>query len=247
VKALATLALALWFGIALAVGYPRVDAEIATIDQHVAQLQREFAKTPPAPQDKEWVKKKLQHMVEVDQYVRKLNDVPERRKYSEEERAEYWRGFSERFQRVDRENTAALKALMKIYPWFTISEFGSEASQNAWLLVQHADMDASFQRQVLAILEPLAAKGETNPKNFAYLYDRVASNFKNPAERKPQRYGTQGMCSGPGTWEPLPIEEPDKVDERRAAIGLEPMAEYKKHFVSLCHEGPQQLPQSSRH
>jgi hypothetical protein len=233
-KKLAALAFTLWIGAALATGYPRVDEEIATMDQHVAQLQQEFAKTPPAPRDKEWVKAKLRHMVEVDQYVRKLNDVPELRKYSEEERSEYWRRFSERFQGVDRENTAELKALLKIYPWFTISEFGSEANQNAWLLVQHADMDPPFQRQVLTILEPLAAKGETNPKNYAYLYDRVASSFQNPAERKLQRYGTQGMCSGPGSWEPLPVENPDKLDERRAAIGLPPMAEYKKLFVTQC-------------
>ena len=109
---------------------------------------------------------------------------------------------------------------MKIYPWFTISEFGLEGNQNAWLLVQHADHDPPFQRQVLTILEPLAAKGETNPKKYAYLYDRVASSFAEPKERKLQRYGTQGMCSGPGTWEPLPVEDPDKLDERRAAIGL---------------------------
>jgi hypothetical protein len=95
-------------------------------------------------------------------------------------------------------------------------------------------MDPPFQRQVLAILEPLAAKGETNPKNYAYLYDRVASSFQNPAERKLQRYGTQGQCTGPGTWEPLPVENPDKLDERRAAIGLPPMAEYKKLFVTQC-------------
>ena len=87
---------------------------------------------------------------------------------------------------------------------------------------------------MLAILEPLAAKGETNPKNFAYLFDRVASSFQNPTERKLQRYGTQGQCTGPGTWEPLPVENPDKLDERRAAIGLPPMAEYKMLFVTQC-------------
>jgi hypothetical protein len=241
-KQLAALVFTLWFGAAFASGYPRVDEDITAFDQHVAQLRQQFAKTPPAPNDKEWVKAKLKHMVEVDQYVRQPSDIPDRRKYSEEERVEFWRRISERFMAIDQQNTAELKNLLKIYPWFTISEFGPETSEHAWLLVQHADLDAPFQRQVLAILEPLVAKGETNPKNFAYLYDRVASSFNNPADRKLQRYGTQGMCTGPGTWEPLPVENPDKLDERRAAVGLPPMAEYKKHFVNLCHEGLQKTP-----
>jgi hypothetical protein len=226
----------LWSGAALASEYPRVDEELASFDQHVSLLRQEFAKKPAAPLDKEWVKAKLQHMVEIDQYVRQPSDIPELRKFSDEERYEYSQRHSERFLAIDRQNTADLKELLKIYPWFTISEFGTEASQYAWLLVQHADLDAPFQRQVLAILEPLAAKGETNPKNYAYLYDRVASSFQNPAERKLQRYGTQGECSGPGTWDPLPVQDPDKLDERRAAVGLPPMAEYKKMFVDVCHE-----------
>jgi hypothetical protein len=233
-KKLAALAFTLWFGAALATGYPRVDEDLAPFDLRVAQLKQEFAKTPPAPNDKEWVKAKLKHMVDIDQYVRQPFDIPEVRKYSEEERAEFWRRISVRFMGIDRENTAELKKLLKIYPWFTISEFGPEANQNAWLLVQHADQDPPFQRHMLTILEPLAAKGETNPKNYAYLYDRVASSFQNPTERKLQRYGTQGQCTGPGTWEPLPVENPDKLDERRAAIGLPPMAEYKMLFVTQC-------------
>jgi hypothetical protein len=235
-KKLATLALMLCLGAALASEFPRVDEEFASFDQHVAQLRQEFAKKPPAPKDKEWVKAKLQHMVEIDQYVRGPSDIPELRKFSEEERYEYSQRHSERFMAIDRQNTAELKELLKLYPWFTISEFGWEADKNAWLLVQHADLDAQFQRQMLEILEPLAAQGETSPKTFAYLYDRVASSFQNPAERKLQRYGTQGQCSGPRTWEPLPVEDPDNLDDRRAKVGLPPMAEYKKMFVDACHE-----------
>jgi len=237
-KRLASLTMILWCGAAASSDYPRVDEDIKAYDQHVAQLQKEFAKKPPAPDDKEWVKAKLQHMVDVDQYARGMTETPERRKYTDEERFE----FNQRmpYPAVDQENTADLKELLKIYSWFTISEFGWEADKNAWLLVQHADHDAPFQRQVLTILEPLAAKGETSPKNFAYLYDRVASSFQNPSERKPQRYGTQGMCSGPGTWEPLPIEEPEKLDERRATVGLPPEAEYQKGFATICHESTEE-------
>ena len=69
-KKLATLAFTLWLAAAIATGYPRVDEDIDPFDQRMAQLRQEFAKKPPAPNDKEWVKAKLQHMVDVDQYVR---------------------------------------------------------------------------------------------------------------------------------------------------------------------------------
>jgi len=244
-KKLATIAMTLWFGAAIAADYPRVDAEVKAIDQHVTQLQQEFAKKTPAPTDKEWVKSKLAHMVEVDQYVRSQIDNTAL-SLNDDERVEFSQRIAERMRKVDTQNTGDLKALLKNYHWFTISEFGAETSQHAWLLVQHADHDAPFQRQVLAILEPLAAKGETNPRNYAYLYDRVASSFQNPAERKPQRYGTQGMCSGPGTWEPLPVEDPENLDARRATVGLPSEAEYKKGFANICHESTEDMMRRAR-
>lgn len=213
-KKLASLAMILWCVVADASDYPRVDEDLKAYDAHVAQLQQEFARKPTAPNNKEWVKAKLQHMVDVDQYARGMTETPERRKYTDDERLEFDQRMP--FSAVDRRNTADLKELLKIYPWFTISEFGTEASMNAWLLVQHADHDRAFQQHVLTILEPLAAGGETNPRNFAYLYDRVATSFQNLTERKLQRYGTQGQCTGPGAWEPFPVEDPQKLDERRA-------------------------------
>ena len=238
-KTLTALLLCSWIAVAGASEFLAVDAEIKAIDARVAELQQEFAKIPPAPNDKDWVKAKLAHMVEVDQYVRSKTQVPAGLK-EDGERYEYTQRVADRMGEVDHQNTADLKALLRTYRWFTINEFGERASLNAWLLVQHADADAAFQREVLAILEPLAAKGETNPKNYAYLYDRVASSFQNPAARKPQRYGTQGQCSGPGTWEPLPVEDPDKLEARRAEMGLSSMAEYKKNFVNLCHESTEE-------
>jgi hypothetical protein len=59
--------------------------------------------------------------------------------------------------------------------------------------------------------------GQARPDSYAYLYDRVAV-----AEQRPQRYGSQYGADGT----PEPIEDPDHVDERRKAVGLDTMAEY---------------------
>lgn len=132
---------------------------------------------------------------------------------------------------VDEANTQWLKEHVSQSGWFTISEYGAAADSAAWLLVQHADRDVAFQAEVLSILEPLVAAEETRPISYAYLYDRVAVNSK-----RPQRYGTQGGCTAGGTWEPREVERPEQVDERRTAIGLEPMAAYKARFT--CPNAP---------
>lgn len=101
----------------------------------------------------------------------------------------------------------------------------------ARFLVQHADHDTAFQTNVLTMLTSLVGRKETSPTNYAYLYDRVAVN-----SNRPQRYGTQGRCTGSGIWEARPTEDPGHLDERRAAVGLEPQAEYRARFT--CRAAP---------
>lgn len=211
--------------------FPRVTADLATYDEHVARLETEFSRRPVDLHDKEWVRQKLAHMVEVDQFMRKFSMTPSTSGYSDAERQNFNERFvSSRFERVDARNTADLKQLLEIHGWFTISGFGERADTDAWLLVQHADQDRDFQKRILGLLEPLVAKGETRREHYAYLYDRVST---------PQRYGTQGRCVGKGRWEPLEVEDPARLDERRASVGLAPEAEYQKQFKDLCFDAAQ--------
>lgn len=65
-------------------------------------------------------------------------------------------------------------------------------------------------------------KGHTDSKRIGYLWDRVAL-----ADKRLQRYGTQGQCTG-GIWTPKEVEDPEHLDERRKALGMEPIAEHAK-------------------
>ena len=121
-------------------------------------------------------------------------------------------------------NATWLKKQLARGGWFTISREGPRVDKAAWLIVQHADHDPAFQQAVLDLLTPLVANGETSAANYAYLYDRVAVNTG-----QPQRYGTQGGCSG-GEWRVKPLEDEPNVDRRRAESGLPPLAEYKAMF-----------------
>lgn len=208
---------------------PKVDTDLKEYDATVLKMRLAFAEIPGNPDDQEWIKKKLGHMVEVDQYMRLYPNVIYTHSYNKEETEEFLKKFMSRWTEVDDSNTQDVKELLKIYDWFKISKFGKEADSNGWLLVQHADRDLAFQKTVLDILARLFTMGETNPSNYAYLYDRVAV-----AEKRPQRYGSQGKCVGPGEWAPHSIEDEINVDKRRAEMGLGSMEEYKAMFKEWC-------------
>jgi hypothetical protein len=124
---------------------------------------------------------------------------------------------------VDVDNTRWLRSRIASQGWFKISTSGVDADRAAFLLVQHADRSPDFQSEVLSMLEPLVATGETKPSNFAYLFDRVSV-----ANNRPQRYGTQGRCLATG-WAPVVgIEDVDGLDKRRLAVGLPPHQDYVK-------------------
>jgi len=205
-------------------------------DKRVAELTAEFEKLPAAPDDVEWVKKKLEHMAAIDQVARLLSSGPEMSSLTAEQRDAANAELGARMTRIDAANLADLKKLLAIHGWFNRSRFGDAADLQAWLIVQHADGDSAFQADILARLEPLATRGESNPRFFAYLFDRVAVNTNASGKRGLQRYGTQGQCTGPGTWAPHPSEDPDSLDARRARMGLEPLAEYVKLFKDMCVE-----------
>lgn len=99
-------------------------------------------------------------------------------------------------------------------------QVGADGVAAAWLLVQHADGNADFQRQVLDGIMPLVESGEVSAHDFVLLTDRVLVNAG-----KPQRYGSQLAAVG-GKWQPRPMEAPEQVDQRRAAVGQMPLADY---------------------
>jgi len=70
------------------------------------------------------------------------------------------------------------------------------------------------------MLGAAVAAGEASGWNLAYLTDRVRVH-----EGLPQVYGTQGEWVD-GKLALGNIEDADGVDQRRAAIGLEPVAKY---------------------
>lgn len=128
------------------------------------------------------------------------------------------------WQRIDDQNTRWLGEVLTTRGWPGQTLVSEDGAQAAWLLAQHADRDPVRQRAFLDALRGAVAQGEASPAHLAYLEDRVRAGAG-----QPQLYGTQFTIID-GELGPCPIEDPQRLDERRAAAGLEPFAAYESRM-----------------
>jgi len=129
-----------------------------------------------------------------------------------------------RMAEADAQNTMWLDEVIQQQGWPTKSLVGEDGAQAAFLIVQHSPAP-QFQKKCLELLERAVKQNEADIINLVYLTDRIRT-----FEGKPQIYGTQGQTNADGLIIPFPIEDEEHVDERRKAIGLEPIAEYFKNM-----------------
>ena len=132
---------------------------------------------------------------------------------------------------VDKENTDRLSELLETHGWLNISLVGCDGTDAAWLIAQHADSQIMVQKLALERLEQAFAKGQAMPYQLAYLTDRVRVNWG-----RKQVYGTQTEIVN-GKAVPKPLENPEVVDKRRAAVGLTPLADYLSQMNRMYDEG----------
>ncbi|MDI3407925.1 DUF6624 domain-containing protein [Streptomyces cavernicola] len=119
-----------------------------------------------------------------------------------------------------------LAEVMAEYGWPTAESVGEEAARGAWLIAQHADRQLDVQRWALRLMEQAVSAGAAGPRELAFLRDRTLVN-----EGRKQVYGTQIAGVREGAPVPWPCEEPERMDELRAASGIEPFAEYVAQFA----------------
>jgi hypothetical protein len=136
---------------------------------------------------------------------------------------------------IDGENLPWLRQVVADAGWPGKSLVGEDGAQAAWLLAQHADRDPAFQRRCLDLLTAAAERGEATVVQQAYLIDRVLLH-----EGKPQEYGTQAIGRD-GRFVPRKLRDPDHVDERRASVGLGPLADYLAGMTELHAPEPMRV------
>jgi hypothetical protein len=129
-------------------------------------------------------------------------------------------GYHPEMAPVHRRHNARLAQIIDDVGWPGRTLVGDDGCRAAGFIVQHAILDPDVQRRCLSLLEGAVAAGEAFPFMVAFLTDRVLID-----QSLPQRYGTQHVGGPDGTLIPWTIAEPDQVDARRAAVGLEPLDE----------------------
>lgn len=134
-------------------------------------------------------------------------------------------GYHPEMEAVHGENAALLARAFGAIGWPGRGVLGDEGAAAAFIILQHAIGHPDLQRRGLALMLEAIPKGEANVLDAAYLSDRIAT-----FEGRAQTFGTQFDWDGDGLLSPAPIADPQGVDERRASVGLPPMAETIAHM-----------------
>lgn len=114
-------------------------------------------------------------------------------------------------QEVDQRNQLAIRKIFIERGWPSEQAVGKEGAHAFWLLVQHFPV---LLKEALPRIEAAAQRGALPKEDLARSIDRVLVT-----DGKPQRYGTQFKLIA-GELVPDPIEDRDRLDERRAQLGL---------------------------
>lgn len=172
------------------------------------------------------LKRQLLEMVEEDQRVRAELAAT----------GELFQGYAPKMAEVHHRHAQELEAMIEQYGWLGKSLVGDDGANAAWLILQHAIGNPELQRRSLPILQEAVASGEAEPAHAAYLEDRIRF-----FERRPQRYGTHFDWDENGEMSPYLLEDPDRVDEYRQAVGLSPLAKRIEEARNNTGEEPKPL------
>ncbi|MEM8565377.1 MAG: DUF6624 domain-containing protein [Bacteroidota bacterium] len=172
------------------------------------------------------------------------NDQKYRMKWMElntkgEQDTEKYRKVTRKLIEIDRSNTARMEEIIDEHGWPTYAKVGEEASNIAWLIVQHADRNPFFQEKSLLLLGNEVDKGQINPSNYAYLYDRVQI-----ARGERQRYGTQSTTNhnvNSKTAGFQPIEDESNVQKRRDAMNIPQHIEHYALSLNFHYSIPSKM------
>jgi hypothetical protein len=159
----------------------------------------------------------LDSIREEDQGLRRqIEDVEAKYGRQSKEMQAHWQRMHEK----DSLNLIIVERILNERGWLGADVVGKTGSSTLFLVIQHADL--ATQEKYLPMMRDAVAKGNARGSDLALLEDRVLMR-----NGKRQLYGSQiGRFPETGELYLSPLEDPDQVDERRSAMGLEPLAAY---------------------
>ncbi len=124
----------------------------------------------------------------------------------------------------DSINVVKVTTLLDKYGWLGADSIGTKGNYTLFLVIQHGNQ--AIQEKYLPMLQAAVKKGNAKGSELALLEDRVLLG-----QGKMQLYGSQiSMDNQTQQYYVSPLADPENVDKRRAAVGLEPLAAYVKDW-----------------
>jgi hypothetical protein len=145
-------------------------------------------------------------------------------------------GYHPRMEEVHRRNAARLREIIAERGWPGQSLVGQQATEAAWMIVQHDIAEPQFLRDMLEIFRKEAARGELPAKWAALTEDRIRMY-----EGRPQLYATNMNWNERGELVIGEVEVPERLNQRRAAVGLPPFRDPGTPPDQLPLKNPQEF------
>lgn len=160
-----------------------------------------------------------------------------------------FKALAQEMASIDAGNLKKLSQIVARSGWPDMAVVGSDASNSAFLILQHSPHET--QQELLPIFREAVRAGKARRDHLAMLEDRILAKAG-----KKQLYGTQITAGPDGNPRVNPIEDPENLNVRRAAVGLPPMDEYldrmeaqigrKIDRSTLTTGAPEPLPQAAQ-
>ncbi|GAK99751.1 hypothetical protein JCM19314_936 [Nonlabens ulvanivorans] len=145
-------------------------------------------------------------------------------------------GYDTDMEQLHIKNAEQLNEIINLIGYPTIEKVGHEASEAAWLIIQHAISKPDFMKRCVLLLQH-TDHNDTVKLNLAYLTDRIAV-----FEERQQLYGTQFDWDANGELSPQAYDDLNKVNERRKALDLPTLEEQTQMIRQRAKEEKQSTP-----
>lgn len=132
--------------------------------------------------------------------------------------------LNQRIKESNARHLALVESILAQQGWPTKKQVGHFGSLAAFITIQQADI--TVQEKYLPVIRKATLQGDLSPMGYIYMQDHLLV-----LRGKPQMFGTKTRIN-PTTkkQEFAPIDDKAHVDERRAAFGLGPLADYAKRL-----------------
>jgi hypothetical protein len=130
-------------------------------------------------------------------------------------------------KQIAKENYSLMQLLLEEKGWPKYATVGKLAADAPLLVINHHESD-SVRIKYLPQIKQSCLEKEGSCMEYAKIQDRILVNTD-----KLQIYGMQFRYNAERKLEPFPIIDPEYVDQRRTAIGLEPLKDYLKRKIDF--------------